>query len=184
MVNTITPEVRKAIGMYFSNGTSSNNSTTEWIDSTGKICKNTYHNITKFALEDSNGQTLGETITHNTSIRLVVEGCIFEEESALNIGYILYNEHNYPIFWSWARQDDIATPRLLLNKNGNFRLESIIPPNYINEGNYRIELVSGITQVKWLLAPNTFEIALSFQMVGGFKDVIINPSFNWQLSIP
>lgn len=172
-----TKEVRKAIGLYFSNGSASNSTTTEWIDVQGDSYKNECHNITLFKLADETGQVLGQNITHNSTIHLIVEGVIFKEEPMLNIGYILYNEHNFPIFWSWARLDE--APAFSLDKAGKFRLETTIPSKFINEGTYRIELVSGITSVKWLLTPNTFEISLSFQIVGGHNTIVLNPQFNW-----
>jgi len=88
----------------------------------------------------------------------------------------LYSASGTMLFWSYCREARTSSP--LLNKTGRYSLRTTIPARYLNEGSYRIELVSCIHNQRWLLEPGT-GMPIYFEISEGFKNVIFTPKFDW-----
>jgi lipopolysaccharide transport system ATP-binding protein len=161
----------KAIAFYLSSGTTGGEKTLQQFD-----IKNEYHSITQFGLIDEVGNAAASIIHYSSEITVTVEGEVFESHPNLNIGYVVYSADGAMLFWSYYREDDMM--QQLLNKTGRFKLSTKIPARFLNEGSYRIELVSCIHNQRWLLEPGT-GLPIHFEVAEGFRNVIFTPKFEW-----
>lgn len=106
----------------------------------------------------------------------------------MTIGFALYGRDNQPMFWSY--QTDMADadwPELRIGKN---TLRTKIPAHLLNEGEYRIELVSSLHYKEWFYEPERNAPVLHFEVRGGLSDStfytlsrpgIIAPLLNWEV---
>lgn len=165
-------DVRKIVGIYLSGNTDDQATTSDIID-----YKNEVHSINKLRLTDNKGNQLPNNVTHSTEIKIQLEGEVFIPDAKLNIGYAVYNNHHEMVYWSWCKDD--PNSYVPFEQEGRFYLNTTIPASYLNENTYKIEIISGLTGVKWLLEPGKFEIFRKLSIDGGFSNLIITPTFLW-----
>lgn len=138
--------------------------------------KNEFHTVTEFSLTDANGDVHSNIIPYSKEIWVSIKGKILSPHSGLNMGYIIYDQSNKPLFWSYC--NDQNGPFKPLEKVGDFFLRSQIPAKFLNDGDYRVELASVIHNHRWLIEPGT-EMPITFQVKGGFRNVIMTPQLQW-----
>jgi lipopolysaccharide transport system ATP-binding protein len=121
-----------------------------------------------FKLTDGRGVTLQNPLSNDSDIWVQIEGDLKRLDSSFAIGYSLYNEKSEVIYWTVhtdGREDE--WPRLTIGKNV---LRSQIPPRFLNEGNYTIELIGGLTFKEWFFEPGRDNPTIFLKIKGGLSD--------------
>jgi len=80
-------------------------------------------------------------------------------------------------FWSYCK--DHNNSDRLFDSIGSFKIKSLIPNNYLSSKKHRIELISGLTNIKWLYEPGSGP-SLKLEVHGGFQNVQITPELIWE----
>ncbi len=125
--------------------------------------KNEFFILNDFSLLKSQDKTKSNFFTKSDSIDINIDLTILDNNPSLSIGYsLLKKEDNSSIWWSFNIDKDI----IRLQKGKNI-LSTTIPKGILNDGNYRIELIAGIHNQKWILPPTNSSIAIDFSVKGG-----------------
>ena len=101
------------------------------------------------AVVDSNGNVIDSSVSQMDDVFILVEFSLRETDPSLKIGYYLYAQDERVLFVSF--HTDIQGNVSLAA--GDRRLYSKIPLRILNDGNYSIEIISGIHNVKWFFSP-------------------------------
>ncbi len=154
------------------------NNTCDWSNNNQDIFINSIHSINRVALVDEANKVLAKIISYSSAINVLIEGELFETNPNLNIGFSIFDQDNKRIFWSWV--NDMSEAEQMLNRKGRFSIEAQIPSKFINQGKYRIEIVSVLHNQKYLI--NSGEgIMLDFEISGGNGGVFLTPALQWNV---
>jgi lipopolysaccharide transport system ATP-binding protein len=150
---------------------------------------NEYFKPNKFYISYLQNAQFNGVLSNNDEYFINIEAEIKKIDKALTIGYSIIDEKNNYIYWSYqtdSNQDEwpkITSP-------GSFRLKTVFPRRLLNEGRYRLELIGGIHNIKWLFEPRKNNPQFYIEIIGGLsdspyytikRDSIIAPIFNWQV---
>jgi homopolymeric O-antigen transport system ATP-binding protein len=97
--------------------------------------------------------------------RLRISGAIKQADPALVIGLAIYSEDGDVVFWTFTSDAPEASQPTLAP--GPFCIETEIPAHFLNEGEYRAELVSHLRNRRWLIEPRSAPAFVTFSMKGG-----------------
>lgn len=124
--------------------------------------------LLSFGVFNESGQIASKSVPNNEHIAVRICGSIEEVDSALQVGVALYDESNNLIFWS-IHNDTIEAewPRL---KGGKNTLSAEIPIHFLNEGNYRVELIIALYYRCWIVEPLKNSPSIFFSVKGGLSD--------------
>lgn len=149
---------------------------------------NEYVHPLSFKISNNKDQpTAHHTASQEIGVEIIVN--ITKLDPLLTIGFAIYGRDNQPIFWSY--QTDVADaewPKLKMGKN---TLQTKIPAHLLNEGDYRIELVSSLHFKEWLYEPEKNAPTLHFEVRGGLSDStffvlsrpgVIAPILDWKVT--
>lgn len=149
--------------------------------------QNDYFDPHDFYLSDVHGKRVDGSVQPSESIICNVVGDIKTESSGFNIGIAIYNEFSDCLFWSFTTDSEPQSwlsqrPRLI-----HYQLE--IPKYLLNEGQYRIELLSSVHNCMWILAPGQTPATLNVHVCGKLSDspflcvrrpTLLSPVFEWK----
>lgn len=174
---------RVIIDYLFSNSEKDNSGF--WINRNNKYI-NPYFQPLSLSLVDENEKRILEPIPNTSNMWVQIEAIIEQIDPSLTIGYALYNENDILLYWSY--QTDCDESEWLKIYPGKWRLKSKIPPRFLNEGKYRIDLIGGLHFRKWLFEPLHDVPSISFSIQGGLSDsplwitkrpCVLAPVFPW-----
>ena len=178
-------DVRNVIKEYLASDLESAQ-VTEWVNP--DITKDSpWFSLRKFCLTDAHGNTLSMPVTNDSEIWVQLEAEINEVDQALTVGYQIYAEGELPLYWS-CQADGAEGDWPVLHKGMN-KLRSKIPPRFLNEGSYRIEMIGGLYNRQWLYEPNVNSPSIYLNIQGGLSDSpywmvkrpgIMAPIFRWE----
>ncbi len=177
--------IRDLIDSYFKDN--GNMTTMMWENKNNK-----YHNIfftpQRFFLTDAKtGQVLGAPISNDRGVYVNVEFIVEKNIPEMIFGYRVYSSSNELIYVSHAT--DVSKELWPNIKKGINIFKSLIPPRFLNEGTYRIELVASLYKRVWIIEPGKEDINLFFTIKGGLSDSeywthnrggLIAPIFKWE----
>lgn len=150
----------------------------EWLNHDQNTFKNSVHNINRVALTNERSEILEKLIAYSSSIRVFIEGELFDVNPNLNIGFSIYDQNNKKIFWSWV--NDMSEGEQIFKRKGSFFIEAEIPSKFINQGKYRIEIVSVLHNQRHLITPGE-GVVLDFEIMGGHDGVYLTPNLKWNV---
>jgi lipopolysaccharide transport system ATP-binding protein len=109
---------------------------------------------------------------------------IKEALKGLRIGFDLLDNSGILIFRTL--HDDLNSPEDFLP--GEYELKSLIPKNFLKEGNYQINILAGLHNVEWILENEVsrfFTVSNIYGVNSNYSDFrpgLILPEINWQLT--
>jgi len=158
--------IRDLIHMYFSlNNTEVQKS--EWINRK-KHCQDDYFTPTRLAIENNEGKVITQPIKNNENIYIVIEGNVKQLHKSLCIGYALFNDDNNLLYWTYfTDSDESQWLEILIGEN---KLVSELPKRLLNEGTYRIELLTSLHFIKWINEPQKNSPSIFLTIQGGLSD--------------
>ena len=106
--------------------------------------------------------------TNDRKIGICVEGNVLKKHHGFNIGFAIYNSKGDLIFWSL--NTDIEPPKAINVDIGYNKIVMWIKPHFLNEGDYRVELITSIHHAEWLCKPEKNSPIIFFTIKGGLSD--------------
>jgi lipopolysaccharide transport system ATP-binding protein len=180
-----TDDVRSTVKEYLFGMENSFNSP-EWINRENEF-DSPYFTPTRFFIGDENNCALSMPVSNTSDIWIYVEGVVKKANIALQIGYAIYNEDGILLYWSCSTDaQESQWPKL---SAGLCRLRTRFPPRFLNEGIYRIELITSLYFQEWLCQPGVKCPQIYLNIQGGLSDSpywmakrpgILAPLFNWE----
>jgi lipopolysaccharide transport system ATP-binding protein len=155
--------VTQVIGQYMGGG----HSDSEWVPCGTVHFKNDYFWPTRMAVIDRDRAVVTRDIAADEGFGIQIEGMTEVLDIALTVGFALYANTGELLFW--ALQSDTETgswPRIQIGSN---KLVCWIPPHFLNEGDYRVELIVSLHYSAWLCQPGVDAPAINFSIRGGLS---------------
>ena len=126
----------------------------------------------KLSITDESGNDCSMPISKNLPVFLSMDIEVKKTDFTLNIAYALYDEQHNLLYWS--RSTDKYQKKWLEIKEGFVNLKAEIPTNVLNDGNYRIELMSSLHNRMWIHKPgNGPSITFAIKKMSNDPDKII-----------
>jgi lipopolysaccharide transport system ATP-binding protein len=172
---------REGIGFYLGRGGMS----TIWTNSGSEFRDNDY--FTPQLIEAKSDSCAGAAFPQDHAIILTIDGVVHQSDPALQIGLFIYDDAERLVFMSWSTDSvEKNWPRL---DRGPVRLSVTIPPRWLNEGIYRVELQAAIALRQWLIEPGNSAF-VKFSIQGGLnaspywtkRGGVLAPVLEWQKS--
>jgi len=180
-------DVRTGIMAYIKMGSEQGNSSI-WKNN-GSAYQNDYFIPERFEIISRGpGVSSFDNISNQYPILVSIQGVIKQVDPALNIGIGVYREDGSLIFMSFTT--DNAEEEWPHFSVGFVKLKVELPNRWLNEGNYRIELLASLHYRQWLLEPDKNAPNINFTIQGGLSDSpywdhkrpgILAPVFHWSL---
>lgn len=167
-------ETRKAIGIYLSDQTHGS----AWDESSGQILKkNPFFVPTKFLVVDLTLQSVKHEFSADEKFGFVIEGIIEHPHPALSVGVAISTANGELILWT--QHTDTPPENWPLLTKGRNTLLVWIPRHFLNEGDYRAELMCSLHFQEWFCQPGVNAPMISFRIRGG-----LSQSPHWILARP
>jgi lipopolysaccharide transport system ATP-binding protein len=158
-----TRDVNAAIRQYMSG--SDGAADVEWRNDQRRF-DNEWFVPTRFYIGDETGLGLHTAPNAvNEPTHVYVEGTGLSANPALQIGIAVYSEDGAVLFWSYCTDDEEGWVAAQAGEN-RFRVK--LPPYFLNEGVYRIELVISLYHQLWICQPGKNAPAITLTVQGGF----------------
>ncbi|MBI1768775.1 MAG: ABC transporter ATP-binding protein [Bacteroidetes bacterium] len=178
-ITHIDNSISKIIGKYLSAfGSTSASENAEWSSGNGSPYNNDVHDFQNISLTTENNDVHGRLISFGSKIKVSMEVNIHVADPTLNFGYAVYNESNQIIYWSWAKDWD---GKIVVKQPGAYKVDTLIPEKFINEGKYRLEVFSVLHGLRQLVAIGEGP-SISFEIEGGYRSVGLSPVFKWNFN--
>ncbi|MEJ2724565.1 MAG: ABC transporter ATP-binding protein [Deltaproteobacteria bacterium] len=139
----------------------------EWINP-GAQYENPWFKPLYFLICDQSGNKLSMPVRNDGEMWVQIEAEIDELHSALTVGYAIYSQDGYLLYWSY--QTDESEEKWPKLHKGVCILRSRIPRRVLNEGIYRIELIGGLHFQEWLFEPGVAAPSIYIIIQGGLSD--------------
>ena len=127
-----------------------------------------YIDINSFYVSDFPGGQPVDFYSRENEIFVCVEFKIRQKNNLLEVGCIVYDEHDIAVFTS--QHTDLKQELWPTVIEGDNKLCFIIPPNLLNEGQYRIELVSYLYLTEVLYSSEKGSPSIYFNIGGKLSD--------------
>lgn len=174
--------------MAYLNGTGGERSSERWSNTRDEF-DNAYFKPLAFWVEsEAPGAAAGDPISNRYPLTVRVSGEVRSVDPAFNIGIALYSEDGSLLLWSFLR--DVGEAEWVTLHSGTTEFRVSIPPRLLNEGGYRLELISGLHCRGWFSEPGVNAPSISFAIQGGLSDSpywdfkrpgLFAPVWRWQL---
>ena len=124
----------------------------------------------KLSLTGEDGLPISGSIKNNSTVIVNIDAVITEKDIALQVGYALYNEDGNLLYSSFfTDQDQTSWPSIT---TGLSRFFSEIPKRLLNEGKYKLELLSALYHREWIIKPGKNCPSVVFEIKGGLSDSV------------
>jgi lipopolysaccharide transport system ATP-binding protein len=164
-VSGIFDDARHGIMTYLK-GTSEGNPA-RWVND-GRHSYRHFRPVSLSARTSASDGRPGEPFSNAFPIVVEVDLDVHETDPALNIGLAVYDEQGNSLFWSFMKDVEESLWPSLASGPATFTVE--IPPRWLNEGNYRVELLAGLHCRGWFLEPGVNAPSITFEIQGGLSD--------------
>jgi lipopolysaccharide transport system ATP-binding protein len=184
---SIRSDVSAAISDYIA-GVEGADEISEWINP-GGMYDNPWFRPEKLWITDESDTVISGPTKNDAPLRVHICGEVRREDTALKIGYAIYNEDGVPLYWS--QQTDGRPDSWPVLQRGTCHLKSAIPARLLNEGSYRIELLSSLHCRQWITEPGVTSPSVHLRIQGVLSDSpywvakrpgLLAPVLDWEAS--
>ena len=123
---------------------------------------NPYFAPLKFLIVDNELEPISRELSADEKFGILIEGDVDQLNIALTVGFAIYSSGGELLFWSL--HTDFPQEKWPQIRLGHNRLVAWIPEHFLNEGNYRVELILSLHFQQWLSQPGlnapSFEISI------------------------
>jgi lipopolysaccharide transport system ATP-binding protein len=123
----------------------------EWLPREGDAPRDPYFTPLRLTLVDEALQPVDRPVRSDERIGVLAEGDVERSSPAFALGIAVYAPGGELLFW--ALHTDGPPDRWPALQLGRNRLVAWIPGRFLNEGTYRVELVSRVQLQGWILQP-------------------------------
>ena len=144
-----------------------------------------------FRIKDAVGKTIEGSVVATAEVSVEIGLRIKKLHPSLTFGYAVYNEAGEVIYWSVItdNRDEILDDL----KVGEVLLTAPVPPRFLNQGLYRLDLMTSLHFINWFSAPGESPYAVFLRIEGGMSDSVfwvaarpgvVAPVLPWQVALP
>lgn len=166
MVEYSSEDVRGVINLYFKNSVEPNTRGI-WLNK-GNQYVNPFFLPLVFSLVDDKNIVISSSVRNDSLISVQITAQIKAIDPSITIGYAIYSEDDTLLYWSY--QTDADENQWTKIHPGKWLIRSEIPTRLLNEGDYRLELIGGHHNRKWLFEPMKDVPSLNLSIRGGLSD--------------
>ena len=160
-------DTRQGITAYL-NGIGGERRSEQW-SNTRNDFDNPYFKPTAFSVESRAPKAvLGQPFSNEFPIAVRIAGEVKRVDPSFNIGIALYGEDGSQLLWSNLR--DVPEAEWVTLRPGAVDFRVQIPPRFLNEGIYRLELAVNLHCRAWFCEPGVNAPLISFAILGGLSD--------------
>jgi len=142
---------------------------TEWVPYGAKSeVSSVYFNPSRFSLVDHNVNVISRTVGADENVGVLIEGNAEKVNDALTVGFAVYASSGELIFWTL--HTDVEQNKWPAVKKGHNKLVAWLPKHFLNEGDYRIELILSIHCQEWISQPGVNAPSLQLSIRGGLSE--------------
>jgi len=142
---------------------------TMWISSSGKSrVSNPYFNPLKICIVDHKLNILTRDIGADEEFGVLIEGSVEVINIALTMGFAIYSSSGELLFWSL--QTDVSQEKWPQVKKGLNKLVMWVPCHFLNEGDYRFELILSLHSSECLSEPGLNAPIINVSIRGGLSE--------------
>jgi lipopolysaccharide transport system ATP-binding protein len=134
----------------------------------GRGLENPHFTPRRFALVDATLTPVSGSVGADERVGVLIEGDVEQPHSALTVGYAVTAATGELLFWSLATDQQPAKwPKY---QSGRNRLVGWLPPHFLNEGDYSIELIVSLHYIQWMSEPGRNAPQLKLAVRGGLSE--------------
>jgi lipopolysaccharide transport system ATP-binding protein len=166
------------------------------VESTPSVWVNTQNTLSHavmqplyFAVENSQGQPLTDPVRNDASLFVVIRAYLSRPDPSLKAGFALFNQDSEHLLSSLTTDGpEERWPKL---SSGEVELRCALPPRFLNEGSYRLELNCSLHHREWIARPGHNSPTIHFRIRGGLSDSpywlnarpgLLAPAWQWERS--
>ena len=140
----------------------------EWInEGKDESLESPYFRPNRFALVDESLTPLDREVSNNEKVGILIEGTVEKVDISLTVGFAIYTLDGQLLYWSLQTdQEREKWPEITKGEN---KLICWLPPHFLNEGGYRIEMILSRHFTEWLSRPEVNAPVLQFSIRGGLS---------------
>jgi homopolymeric O-antigen transport system ATP-binding protein len=180
-------DVRSVVRSYLFD-TGEEDASSHWANP-GDLLDNDWFKPLSVSFCDGLGQRLRMPVRNDADIWIEIEGVLKQNDARLTVGYSVFSEGGHLLYWSQCTDGPENTwPKLT---PGLCVFRSRIPKRFLNEGSYRIEMMSSLHFTQWFCEPGRNAPAVVLAIAGGLSDSpywmaarpgILGPVMEWKAS--
>ena len=161
-----TTDVRAGIARYLTDDGDSNQNS-QWVNP-GDLLRNPWFFPTRFFIGNGAGEVVTAPVSNDSSAFVYIEGEVEDLDSALNVGYGLFDDRGQLLYLS--AQTDSAQDKWPQLDTGWNRIRAQVPGRLLNQGVYRLTLLIALYHRQWISDPEKGGPTISLSMHGGLSD--------------
>lgn len=138
---------------------------------------NEFFTFQSFRIVGASGEVVRSPVPGNTDLSVEISLILKDLHPALSIGYAAYNESGEVVYWTLFT--DETESRINDLRLGSCVLRCPIPRRFLNQGLYRLDLMTSLHHMKWITKPGESPYAIFLRIQGGLSD-----SAYWQQHRP
>lgn len=155
---------RTVVAKYLSTGVSID----EWVAKEhGSGLGNPYFDPLRFCIVDGELNPVSREVSAHEKFGVCIEGFTEQLSTALIVGFALYSSSGQLLFQTF--HTDVEEEKWPPIKVGRNRLVAWIPEHFLNEGNYRVELVAYLHHQDWISQPGANAPSIDLCIRGGLS---------------
>ena len=134
------------------------------------------------------GEPLTSIISGSDELEVQIIGRIEVIDPGLQVGYAIYDEEENLMYWSVF--NDTSESEWPVISVGHVKFKSKLPKRLLNEGSYRLELLTAVYYREWIAEPGKNAPSVNFEIKGGLSDSpywvvrrpgLLAPVLNWDV---
>ena len=140
----------------------------EWVAPTDDGKKSRWLKLLRCGITDESGLKKLMPIGNDADWYVNIEAEVIEPDPALNLGCVIYSEDGTVVF----RSDNTDGPEEnwpSLHK-GRCTFRARVPMHFLNEGNYRVEIIASLHYREWIYEPGKNAPAIFVNIRGGLSE--------------
>ena len=186
-VNELSSDVEGVIGHYLTDSIGENVSA-RW-ENTDREFENPWFAPVSISLCDKGDRPLTMPVRNDKEVWVRIEGKVEKPDDHLQVGYGISHTSGPMLYWS-ANSDGPEKDWQEMTP-GTWVMRSSIPAHFLNEGEYRIDLLVGLYHRKWICEPGVQGPSVYLDIKGGLSESpfwvaqrpgLMAPTMSWEVS--
>lgn len=142
------------------------NDSSVWINTKNEYYSKYFKPLKIATVNEEGGEQ--SVFSKDTKVGIYIEGDVEAEHSSFCLGFALYDPADNLLYWSY--NTDSKYEDWVPIKVGNNKLIGWIEPHILNEGDYRVELISSLHNSEWICQPGGNTPNVKFSIKGNLSE--------------
>ena len=186
-VKELSSDVEGVIGHYLTDSVGGEVSV-RW-ENTDREFENPWFTPLRMSLCDKDDRPLAMPVRNDKEIWVHIEGRVEKTDDHLQVGYGIFHTSGPMLYW--CTNTDGPENKWTELTPGSWVLRSRIPPRFLNEGEYRIDLFLSLYHREWFCEPGVRGPSVYLDIKGGLSDSpfwvaqrpgLMAPAMSWEVS--